>query len=190
MEFDLSRSSPELLAADTLASSSLLGTYLSRLSLSRHLPRLRARPALSVFLHGSSLSPGVWNWRWQGKWHALFPGAGLRAPTPRPRVEEASAAGSFASSRLRAQDSRASRATAARAASETGESLARERRSPCASLWSHQGACARRGARAAFFRTHCGLEGLPCKGVGPAGFGLLRAVWYKRHARWHFLPSP
>lgn len=27
------------------------GTYLSRLSLSRHLPRLRSRPALSVFLH-------------------------------------------------------------------------------------------------------------------------------------------
>lgn len=50
MEFDFSRPSPYLFAA-TVASSTFGGTYFSRLSLSRHLPRLRSRPALSVFLH-------------------------------------------------------------------------------------------------------------------------------------------
>lgn len=62
---------------------------LYRLSLSRHLPRLRSRPAFPVFLQGSALFARGLGLEVQGKWNALFPGAGLRPPTPRPRVEEA-----------------------------------------------------------------------------------------------------
>ncbi|XP_047611775.1 uncharacterized protein LOC125113254 [Phacochoerus africanus] len=46
---------------------------------------LCSRPAFSMFLQRSPSSTEVWNQRWQGKWHALFPGAGLRSPPPAPR---------------------------------------------------------------------------------------------------------
>lgn len=79
----------------------------------------------------------------------------LRSPTPQLRMEEARPAGSVVSQTLWAQDSWASRATAARAAPESVESPAGEHWRPCASLRSRQGASSRRRARAAFF---CGTQ--------------------------------
>lgn len=70
-------------------------------------------------------------------------------------MEEARPAGSVVSQTLLAQDSWASRATAARAAPESVESPAGEHWRPCASLRSRQGASSRRRARAAFF---CGTQ--------------------------------
>lgn len=80
MEFGFPRSSPHLFAA-TLVASCLLVTSLSVPGTS--FAWLARSPCpLGVFLHDSSPSPGVWNWKWQGKWHALFPGAGLTFPHP------------------------------------------------------------------------------------------------------------
>lgn len=48
-------------------------------------PRAALSPSASMFPWGSLPPPGLWNQRWQGKWHARFPGAGLRAPSARVR---------------------------------------------------------------------------------------------------------
>lgn len=158
MEFDFSRSSPHLFAA-TVASSTLGGR------ISPDCPCHVICLACALALPSPCFSTLV-SFAWAlelemaGEVACVISGCWATAPTPRPRVEEARSAGSSASPRLWAQDSWASRATAARAASETVESLASGRRSRCTSLWSHQGAGPRRGARVAFFfRTQCGLEG-------------------------------
>lgn len=160
-------------------------------------PCVRGRPgrlaldgARHVFCLACSLSPcplgvsstalEVWNARWQGKWRALFPGAGYVPPA----VAEAGEAP--ASRGLRAQGGWASASSAARAESGGPERASERARAPLRFPAGPPGGG--RGAPAASFgRTLHRLEG-----DFPSGSGWLRAfkMYNRRHVRWHVLPSP
>lgn len=103
-----------------------------------------------MFLQGCLPSPAVWNKRWQGKWHALFPGAGLRPHTPPVRVDEATSAGSAVSRVLLAQVYPASQVQAARPTPESFEPPHERGRRVVYGPSGHQGAPIRRGAGAPF----------------------------------------
>jgi hypothetical protein len=153
VEIDFSRSSPHLFAA-TLGSSCLLATSLTYPGTSFAWLALSPCP-LGVSPTTLLLRLGFGTRDGRGSGMRYFRALACVPPTPRLRVEDARSADSVASQPLWAQDSRASPATAAHAASESVESPAGERGRRCASRRSRQGASARRGPRAAFF---CGTQ--------------------------------
>lgn len=128
----------------------------------------------------SSTALEVWNARWQGKWRALFPGAGYVPPAVAEGGEAPASRG------LRAQGGWASASSAARAESGGPERASERARAPLRFPAGPPGG-GRGAPAAAFGRTLHRLEG-----DFPSGSGWLRAfkMYNRRHVRWHVLPSP